>query len=87
MGPKGHNLPFGESDIGESMIEGPDSIIGGPTKPNNTKKNNQPRVSKAIPEVILEEEDGPIVMQKKKPVQTAQNKPVAVLPIIYLESQ
>ena len=39
MGPKGHNLPFGESDIGESMIDGPDSIIGGPMKPSGNKNN------------------------------------------------
>lgn len=67
MGPKGHNLPFGESDIGESMIDGPESIIGGPMKPSGNK-NNEPRVSKAIPEVIFEEEDGPIVVQRKNGV-------------------
>lgn len=47
MGPKGHNLPFGDSEIGDSLIDGPDSIIG----PSKTTHNKGPdtRVSKAIP--------------------------------------
>ena len=51
MGPKGSHLVFGESDIGESLIDGPDSIIGNPRATKEAAKED--RVSKMIPEVII----------------------------------
>lgn len=49
MGPKGPHIPFGESEIGESIVEGPESLIGGNFR--NTSNGNPMvgRVSKQIP--------------------------------------
>ena len=47
MGPKGSNMMFAESYMGESVADVPESIIG------NAKKGPDTRVSKNIPEVII----------------------------------
>lgn len=46
------NIPYDDSIIGPSIVEGSDSIIGNNTGP---KEANHVRVSKQIPEVIIEE--------------------------------
>lgn len=55
MGPKDSRLPFGDSQIGDSIVEGPESLIG-VKKPgnNNYNYNRDTRISKQIPEVVLE---------------------------------
>lgn len=54
MGPKGPHIPFGESDIGQSIVEGPESLVAGNYR-NTANLNNGPgRVSKQIPEVVFQ---------------------------------
>ena len=56
------HIPFGESEIGASIIDGPESIIGHPA----SKDGPLGRVSKQIPEVTIEEEEpGMNIMPKK----------------------
>lgn len=79
MGPKGGHIRFGESDIGDSIVDGPQSIIGfRGTQPAGPDKNNS-RVSKQIQQVVIEEEEPAIDMTKKKGNGTAPpplNKPM-----------
>lgn len=54
MGPKGSHIPFGDSQIGDSIVEGPESLIGVKKPVNNNYNNRDTRISKQIPEVVLE---------------------------------
>lgn len=54
MGPKDSRIPFGDSQIGDSIVEGPESLIGVKKPANNNYNNRDTRISKQIPEVVLE---------------------------------
>lgn len=73
MGPKGSHVQFGESYMGQSVVDGPESIIG-----MQKQNHKDDRVSKNIPEVIVEEQEIPI---KREPPQKQKKKQNIVLSV------